>query len=465
MIKNSSKKIKLLLINPWIYDFTAYDFWSKPLGLLYIAAILRKVGYHIDYLDCLDRFDPVLTKKFTHTLSKTKNDGRGPFYKEKIPKPPSLKQIPRNYSRYGITEQIFQEKIEHYGKPDAVLITSIMTYWYPGVFRAIELVKQRYPDCPVILGGIYATLCFQHALAYSGADYVLRHSNLNTLIPLLQNIVARPGSQTNQCSYNNDISPVLNDYPYPAWDLYPALGYVCLLTSRGCPNRCSYCASSLLNPELEFRDPRKIAQEIMYWKERKGIRNFAFYDDALLVNAEKHFIPLLRELKKRNLDINYYTPNALHARFITKPMAQLMLECGFKQIWLGLETVDPKLQQRTGNKVDNTSFLRSIKTLLQVGFSPEQIRVYLLIGLPEQSFISIIDSINMVLDNGIKPYLAKFSPIPGTAIWKQALKELGWQEPVDPLWHNDALMPYYSPHLNSEQYQKLKMLIKNFKFE
>ncbi|HOR42278.1 MAG TPA: hypothetical protein PK111_03820 [Atribacterota bacterium] len=145
-------------------------------------------------------------------------------------------------------------------------------------------------------------------------------------------------------------------------------------------------------------------------------------------------------------------------------MAQLMLECGFKQIWLGLETVDPKLQQRTGGKVDNASFLWSIKILLQVGFSPEQIRVYLLIGLPEQSFINIIDSINMVLDNGIKPYLAKYSPIPGTAIWEQALRELGWQEPVDPLWHNDALMPYYSPYLNSEQYQKLKMLIKNFKF-
>ncbi|GAI31851.1 unnamed protein product, partial [marine sediment metagenome] len=36
-----------LLINPWIYDFTAYDFWSKPLGLLYIASILREQGYEI----------------------------------------------------------------------------------------------------------------------------------------------------------------------------------------------------------------------------------------------------------------------------------------------------------------------------------------------------------------------------------------------------------------------------------
>ena len=49
-MNDTKKKIQLLLINPWIYDFTAYDFWSKPLGLLYIASILRNIGYQIDYL-------------------------------------------------------------------------------------------------------------------------------------------------------------------------------------------------------------------------------------------------------------------------------------------------------------------------------------------------------------------------------------------------------------------------------
>ena len=39
---------RLLLINPWIYDFTAFDLWTKPIGLLYIASYLRQVGYHID---------------------------------------------------------------------------------------------------------------------------------------------------------------------------------------------------------------------------------------------------------------------------------------------------------------------------------------------------------------------------------------------------------------------------------
>ena len=56
MVTNLTMKRKssnLLLINPWIYDFAAYDFWAKPLGFLYVAALLRKNGFSIHYIDCL----------------------------------------------------------------------------------------------------------------------------------------------------------------------------------------------------------------------------------------------------------------------------------------------------------------------------------------------------------------------------------------------------------------------------
>lgn len=457
-MKKLKKKINLLLINPWIYDFTAYDFWSKPLGLLYLAGLLRAKGFNISYIDCMDRFDPGFHKIGYFASIKSKDDGRGPFYKEKITKPELLKNIPRNYCRYGITEEMFQEKLFSYPKPDVVLITSIMTYWYPGVFRAIELIKKYYPDCPIILGGIYATLCSQHAQTFSLADYVLKNSQLRLLVPLLQSI-------TGECLNHNglDVSNFgyRDCYSYPAWDLYPVLNYVCLLTSRGCPLRCSYCASYLLNPGLEFCNPYQVMEEIIYWKEIKGVNNFVFYDDALLVNAKKHIIPLLKEIKKRNPKINFYTPNAIHTSLINPQIAQLMRECGFKKIWLSLETSDPKLQRRTGNKVNNSSFIKTVNILLKEGFSSEQIRVYLLIGLPGQNLSNVTDSVNFVIDNGIKPYLAKYSPIPGTKIWKQIIKEYQWQEPVDPLWHNDALMPYFSPYINYEEYQQLKMLIQN----
>ena len=106
-VKKSKKRNKLLLINPWIYDFTAYDFWSKPLGILYMAAILREKGYSIDYIDCMERLETNLSSKTNHISFKNHHEGRGSFHKEKVSKPESIRQIPRNYCRYGIKETAF----------------------------------------------------------------------------------------------------------------------------------------------------------------------------------------------------------------------------------------------------------------------------------------------------------------------------------------------------------------------
>jgi len=458
----AQKSSNILLVNPWIYDFTAYDFWSKPLGLLYIASILREIGYHIDFIDCMNHSDPVLQKENLLEgckLPKQNEDGTGKFYKEKIRKPEILEHIPRYYSRYGIPEEVFRKKLSRIKRPIAILVTSIMTYWYPGVFKVIDIMKEYFPDCPVILGGIYAKLCYQHALSFSNADFVVKDFKISTLSKILYHSYKKNKIDIFEKDKYKYFEKHLNNYPYPAWDLYHDLDYICLITTKGCPFRCSYCASYLINPALQFRDPKKVAGEIVFWKEKIGIKNFVFYDDALLLNADKHFIPIMKNLKRKNLNINFYTPNALHARMVTPSVAKQMIENGFKEIWLGFETSDSDLQINTGGKIDNPGFVKAVKTLLKEGFLRKQIRAYVLIGMPGQSLKSMIDSVKFVMETGIKPYLAKFSPIPGTKIWSQTLKEYKWQEPVDPLFHNDALMPYFSPTINLQQYHQLKMLI------
>jgi hypothetical protein len=129
-------KPHILLINPWIHDFAAYDFWAKPIGLLYLASILRDHGYKVSYIDCLDRFHPAAPKSDPHA-----RDGRGPFFKTRIAKPKALKNIPRNYSRYGIPEKWFRKDLESLKKPVLLLVTSLMTYWYPGVQETIRIIR------------------------------------------------------------------------------------------------------------------------------------------------------------------------------------------------------------------------------------------------------------------------------------------------------------------------------------
>jgi len=448
------KDFNLLLINPWIYDFTAYDFWSKPLGLLYIASILKEQGYEINYIDCMDRYNQELLKLQNKEFPKKDEFGRGPFYKEEVKKPEILRNIPRRFSRYGVTEDIFLKELAKIPSPQAVLITSIMTYWYPGVFRVIELIKKVFPGIPIILGGIYSTLCYKHATQFSGADYVIKGNNIRDLFLILEGL---SGNKNDYSKYEKGLSYL----PYPNWDLYSNLDYICILSSRGCPFRCSYCASFRINPELEFRNPHEVVKEIEYWDKRRGVKDFIFYDDALLINPEDNFLIILEELIDKKLSIRLHTPNGIHVRMINQEIAQKMFQAGVETIRLGFETVDPHLQSETGGKVTNLEFKKAVDYLLEAGFKTSQIGAYLLIGLPGQNLQEVINSVRFVIDCGAHPRLAKFSAIPGTKIWNKAKSHFNLKGVVDPLLHNDALLPYLSSNITIDDYQKIRLMIKS----
>jgi hypothetical protein len=119
------KKNNLLLINPWVYDFAAYDLWAKPLGLLYLAALLKKNGWAITYIDCLDVHHPVL-KGLGIKETKRRLDHRGHFYREEVPKPSPLEGIPRRFYRFGLSPEAFRKALHALAAPQAVLITSGM---------------------------------------------------------------------------------------------------------------------------------------------------------------------------------------------------------------------------------------------------------------------------------------------------------------------------------------------------
>jgi radical SAM superfamily enzyme YgiQ (UPF0313 family) len=419
----------ILLINPWIHDFAAYDFWAKPMGLLLIAALLRHHGISVSYIDCLDRFHPRAPQS-----RPTARHGRGPYLKTRLPKPAGLEDVPRFYSRYGIKPQWFKEDLLKQSPPDLVLVTSLMTYWYPGVRETIDLIRSVFPQTPIVLGGIYARLCPDHAQRHSGADHVAVEPAENNLLSLVR--------QFTDCSITPAFDPGnLDSYPYPALDLQSQIGYVPLLTSRGCPFNCAYCASRILEPQRLLRSCASVVEEIKFWHEKYGQRDFILYDDAFLVNAEQHSIPILEEIINANIKVRFHTPNAIHIRGITAQTALLMRKAGFTTLRLGLETVEFDHRQEFDKKVSEEEFKRAVGYLKKAGFEKKQVGAYLLAGLPGQELASIEHSINTVKQLGITPVLAHYTPIPQTALWPQAVAASRYDLEADPVFANNAVIP------------------------
>jgi radical SAM superfamily enzyme YgiQ (UPF0313 family) len=435
------------MVNPWIYDFAAYDLWIKPLGLLYLASILRKNGYAITYLDLLDDSASSNLQKLHQ-----RSFGQKKFYKDIIAKPLVYKTIPRRYGRYGISELQFITQLKQIPKPEVVLMTSIMTYWYPGVFRAIELIKQMYPRVPIILGGIYATLCYTHAKQYSQADYVISGPGEIEGIKLVNRLT---GHHSTYIPNPQD----LDSYPYPAFDLIRNLNYVCILTSRGCPFRCIYCASQLLSPQYQRRKPELVVKEIEFWYTKYQVQNFVFYDDALTFEPDQHLVPLLKMIIERKLPVYFHTPNGLYSRGITESVAQLMKQSGFQTVRLGLESCDAEFQTKSGGKITNTEFQRAILNLHNAGYTADQIGVYLLAGLPNQEAEEVEASIRFVKSCGARPYLSEYTPIPGTVLWEQAVSSSPFDIASDPLLHNNSIFPCQWSGFTDTQLLQLKLLL------
>jgi len=442
-VKHSSPHI--LLINPWITDFAAYNLWVRPLGLLYIASLLRENGFQVTLIDCLDLY------------SKTKKYGDGKFFKTKIDKPLPLKSIPRNYSQYGIPEEMLLKRFSFIEeKPDLIGITSGMSYWYPGVFKVIEITKKFFQDVPIILGGIYVALCYEHAKKHSGADIVFKGGNELEAVKLISELTNFKLRTLNSLPVRQAGELRTNDLPYPAFDLYPHVDYACISTSTGCPYRCTYCATPVLTKGFIRKDPLKVVEEIEYWTIHHPVQNIAFYDDALLIDPSKHIVPILKEVIRRGIQCNFHTPNGLHIREIGEEVAELLYRSGFKTIRLGFETSNEAMQSETGGKVDNQEFKRAVRNLRKAGYSGEEIGVYVMAGLPGQRVGEVEESVAYVRGTGAKPILVEYSPIPHTPLFGKAKQMSSFDLENEPLFHNNSILPCQWDGFSMADYRRVK---------
>lgn len=444
------KSGKILLVNPWIADFAAYDFWIKPIGLLIIGSVLKENGYQVSLLDCLDRNHPLLTQfKNSHRL-KEQNDGRGHFYKEFISKPAILKNVPRRFGRYGLPLDIVKKELKQLFTPDIIFVTSGMTYWYPGVVEMISLLKDIFKDVCIVLGGIYATLIPEHAKTYSGADFVVEGEGIIEGLKIADQIT---GSHSDISRYQS-----FNDYPGPLYDLYTRLDSAVLLTSRGCPFGCPFCASKLLFKNYQKRNPSTVVGEIENLSMKRKVNEFAFYDDALLFDKENHIIPILEEVIEKKIRIHFHTPNGIQPGEIDQRLASLMKKTDFRTIRLSYETKNEVFQAEMGFKVKNEDLISAVDYLTHAGFDRTEIGSYVLMGLPGQELGEVIESILFVLNLKIKVKLASFSPIPGTKSWQDAV-DLGMlSNLIDPLLTNNSVFQLMSKYIRYEDSIRLRSL-------
>jgi len=311
---------------------------------------------------------------------------------------------------------MFEDFAAKEGPFDFVFVQTTMTYWYKGVEEVIEDIRKAWPQAKIILGGNYVTLCNSHA-EKSGADFLVRTNELEPLWKYL------------------GISP---DLKQPAlWEVYEKLNAGVLKLTEGCPFKCTYCSVPKVYSQFKTRPlEHSLAQlELLC---RLGIENIAFYDDALLFKHRNVLVPFLNEVIKHSIKVNFHSPNALNARFITRELAELMVQAGFKTFYLGFESASQQWQKRTGSKVSSDELAQAVQHLTSAGAEPSSITAYQILGHPHIDIQQLEASMHFVNSLGIRGMLADFSPIPGTPDGEYCRR---WVDMDEPLMHNKTAFP------------------------
>jgi radical SAM superfamily enzyme YgiQ (UPF0313 family) len=435
------KSLRALLINPYIYDFAAYNFWSSPLGLLYVGSILRENGFEIEIIDCMEVQE-----------NKRKKDGRAPFIKEKVTKPASLKGIKKHFRRYGISQQTLKERLSDVGEPDLILVTSIMTYWYTGTQEVVGMTREVFPGSKIIVGGIYPTLCDNLAVdKLKGADLIVKSNEIEKLYSFIEDAFSVSLSR----------KPLMDDLdvlPFPCYDLYDSVAFVPLLTSFGCAFKCTYCATPYTHPTIIRRSPASVIDEIGFWQQR-GVQKYVIYDDSFLYKKEMYAKPLLESIRELPFKIDIYNPNAINAAFVDEELAVLLASTGFQEVRIGLESISPVAQKDMGGKVDLKSFERALFLLKEAGFNAN-VYVYILAGLPFQKWEEVKEAVDYVVALGAKPYIAEYTPIPHTAMFEKFYRYARYPIREDAIYQNNALFPFAWEGFTEEDLKFLKSYVK-----
>jgi len=429
--------MRALLINPPVHDFACFDYWLKPLGLLYIADYLEKNGIDITLFDFMDRHSPFLSE-----TSASREYSTGNFVREKTVKPDILSTIDRPFYRYGVKQEAFEAFLEdnHF---DYGFVTSMMTYWYKGVDEVLSVLKDY--SVPSLLGGIYARLLPDHALSLR-PDFLYTGS-----IKGLKDFL----------NYRTDMT-IDRDYSYedlmPRYDLYRGNTGASILTQTGCPFRCDYCAVPVLNSNVHFFDHDYVLS-VLDNLSHLGIEDIALYDDALLYRSEEHFKPLFRRIAQRNYPMRFHFSNGLHVNYIDRETVDIMTSLNIGRIALSIESISADFHREHDNKADMPHIERAIELFKSTDMDPSDIYVYIIAGIPGETLQMIDNAVEFIHEKGVRILMNEFSPVPGTPIYERYSDRLS-----DPLLTGKTVFgPMFA--YSMDEIQSIKNKIKKYNRE
>jgi radical SAM superfamily enzyme YgiQ (UPF0313 family) len=406
--------MKILLITPPFYRIIGFYNRYFPVGAATIGTFLKKAGHDVVIYDADYNCNP---RHMDYSL------------------------LPQFYPEYLAS---FQNKTHTLWKevkdtiasvcPDIVGI-SIWTTYAASAFHVAKLCKEVHPSCVVVMGGPHATVKAEEILQITPhVDYVIRGDGEVTMLELTNEISSGRNSfssitglsfRHNSGIIHNPPREIPKDmdlFPFPDRSLlmnedkYAAEDMGLIMSSRGCPYACSYCATH--TRRVYYVPIDRVVDEIRFVKNKYGTTLFSFKDDSFTVNKKRveHFCDTLIAEK-----LNIHWECNTRVDLISEDLLRKMKKAGCESIKVGIESGSDRILKKmnkgiTFDQIKNAAGLFSKSGIFWTG--------YFIMGIPGETVNEIRQTLAFMYE--IKPDFASISvyePFPGTDMFSEGVEK------------------------------------------
>lgn len=361
--------MKIVLINP--PQHTRYP--QPPMGLALLGAILEREGYQVEIIDL-----NVISVDAPNGLSFV------------------LKML----------------KLE----ADAIGFTA-MTPTINATLDILRHMKQGARQSHIVLGGVHATLLPDETFN-DDIDVLVKGQGDNAILEVLRDDI--------RGVYESKAVVDLDSLPYLAYHLLPwqdykahpphgkALPVFPIITSRGCPYKCAFCAGSVFGKKYRGQSAERVVDEIEYYQKRFGVREITFYDDVFTMDKNRAY-EIAEEILERHIKILWTCETRVD--LVEKELLEIMKRAGCYSIAYGIESGTQEILDSMCKGVTVEQAEEAVRMTNKVGIETVG---YFMIGSPDETPENVLQTIKCA--KRLKLDYAQFSittPFPGTMLYNR----------------------------------------------
>jgi radical SAM superfamily enzyme YgiQ (UPF0313 family) len=420
-VEDVTKPLRSLLVYPPAY---ANKFKPRracfPLGIGYIASVLREHRQPVDVLDCvIEGFNDIVEVKEAS-----------------------------NYMVFGLYGDKLKERIKAIRSD----IVGISCPYYTTQKTSIQISKIAKETGAkwVVLGGQHASGLIDYFLAIPEIDFIIIGEGDLSFLELVQTLQAgqlekldsidgiafKKNGKIHINPKNNYIQD-LDSLPFPARDMFPMEEYFRInvpsgltsyagratefVTSRGCPHECWFCASTLFNGNFRARSLENIIHEMQILRDTYGVRELQLVDDNLTQDRER-VLKICKNMVERKMNLKWGIPNAIGTFALDEEIIKWLSLAGFYFTHLSIESGSQRVLSdimKKPTKINQST--QVVKLLHRYGID---VSLVFCIGNPGEQFDDMEKTFRYAAT--LPAYEAFFyfaTPLPGTELYNLCRKQ------------------------------------------